>query len=105
MKTIWPVFLAAALLLIGCGHAPAPTPAPLDPLKVDLDTAVNPGVDFFTYANGGWLAKNPIPKTESSWGVGNEVEDQINARLRTLSEQDAAAKAAPGSDAQKVGDF
>ncbi|MGH9480081.1 MAG: M13 family metallopeptidase, partial [Terriglobales bacterium] len=41
----------------------------------------------------------------SSWGVGNEVEDQINARLRTLSEQDAAAKAAPGSDAQKVGDF
>lgn len=99
--------LAVLLLLAGCRHAVAPaTAAAPDPLTADLDAGVNPGNDFFAYANGGWLARNPIPATESSWGIGNEVQDEIYARLRTLSEQAAAnSTAAAGSDEQKVGDF
>lgn len=97
--------LAAAVGLAGC-HQAATTPAkPPDPLRADLDAAVSPAQDFFDYANGGWLKAHPIPASESSWGIGNQVQDEIWARLRTLSEHDAAAHPAVGSDPQKIGDF
>ncbi|MGH9483026.1 MAG: hypothetical protein ACRD1L_13140, partial [Terriglobales bacterium] len=104
------LMLAGAVGLAGCGRTVAPAAAArpfsaVDPLRADLDPAVKPGADFFTYANGGWLARNPIPASESAWGIGNAVQDEIYARLRTLSEHAAADPAAPGSDAQKVGDF
>ncbi|HUX68868.1 MAG TPA: M13 family metallopeptidase [Terriglobales bacterium] len=103
----WSLFMAV-LLLAGCRQAAAPAKAaaaPPDPLTTDLDTAVSPGANFFTYADGGWLARNPIPATESSWGIGNQVQNEIYARLRTISEQAARTQAAPGSDDQKIGDF
>jgi len=92
-------------LSVGCRHQAAAPAAPPDPLTIGIDSSVNPGVDFFDYANGAWLEKNPIPDTESAWGIGNEVQDEIYTKLRTISEQAAAAKASPGSDQQKVGDF
>lgn len=99
------LFLAAALGLAGCQHAAAPAAAPPDPLRADLDAAVNPGQDFFAYANGGWLARNPVPASEPTWGIANEVQDEIWARLRTISENDAREQSAAGTDAQKIGDF
>jgi putative endopeptidase len=47
-----------------------------DVLLKDLDTTVKPGDDFFRYANGGWLKKNPIPPAYSSWGIGNVVDEE-----------------------------
>ncbi|MGY3264420.1 M13 family metallopeptidase [Lysobacter sp. HA35] len=76
-----------------------------DFLASHMDTSVDPGVDFFQYANGAWLKAHPIPKSESSWGIGNEVDDELYTRLRTISESAAKKKAATGSDDQKIGDF
>jgi putative endopeptidase len=76
-----------------------------DFLAANLNKAVDPAVDFFEYANGGWLARHPVPESESAWGIGNEVRDQLYDTLRGLNERAAAADNAEGSDAQKVGDF
>jgi putative endopeptidase len=76
-----------------------------DFLAANLNKAVDPAVDFFEYANGGWLAKHPVPESESAWGIGNEVRDQLYDTLRGLNEKAAAADNPAGSDAQKVGDF
>ncbi|WP_345236140.1 M13 family metallopeptidase [Hymenobacter saemangeumensis] len=76
-----------------------------DLLQAALDTTVAAGDDFFTYANGSWLKSHPIPASESSWGIGKEVQNEIYARLRQTSEEAAAAKATPGSNQQKIGDF
>ncbi|MBK7465807.1 MAG: hypothetical protein IPJ43_02745 [Saprospiraceae bacterium] len=46
------------------------------------DTTVNPGTDFFQYANGSWINKNDIPAEESAWGIGNLVVDEINEKLK-----------------------
>ena len=87
--------------------APAPaTPAASgDFLASHMDTSVDPGVDFFEYANGAWLKAHPIPPSESAWGIGNEVNEQLYASLRKINEDAAKTQAAPGSDQQKIGDF
>jgi putative endopeptidase len=76
-----------------------------DVLAKNMDTTVSPGQDFFLYANGGWIKANPIPADQGSWGIGNLVIEENLSRLRTISEKAAAAKAAPGSNQQKIGDF
>lgn len=39
----------------------------------NLDRTCAPCTDFNTFANGGWMAKNPIPAAYPSWGVDNIV--------------------------------
>ncbi|HWZ02408.1 MAG TPA: M13 family metallopeptidase [Mucilaginibacter sp.] len=76
-----------------------------DPIYLNLDKSVSPGADFFTYANGGWLKKNPIPPAYSSWGIGNEVTEEIRDRLKKINEDALKANAPKGSSTQKIGDF
>ncbi|MGF2414394.1 MAG: M13 family metallopeptidase, partial [Ferruginibacter sp.] len=76
-----------------------------DILLANLDSTVKPGDDFFDYANGGWIKRNPIPGDQSSWGIGNMVMEENLKRLREISEKAAAANAAKGTDDQKIGDF
>jgi putative endopeptidase len=76
-----------------------------DLLYAALDTTVSPGDDFFQYANGTWLKNHPIPASESNWGIGKEVQNEIYARLRQTSIEAAKADAAAGSNQQKIGDF
>ena len=77
----------------------------IDPVYTDRDTTVKPGDDFFTYANGGWLKKNPIPPAYSNWGIGNLVDEEIRNRLKTINDDALKANAPKGSDTQKIGDF
>jgi putative endopeptidase len=99
--------LAAGVLVSACGPSVTTTNSPAKPdfLQANLDTTVNPGQDFFQYANGGWLKQNPIPNTESAWGIGNVVREQLYLNLRRINEESAAGVSAPGSDKQKIGDF
>lgn len=76
-----------------------------DILLLNADSSVKPGDDFFEYANGGWIRKNPIPGEQSSWGIGNIVIEENLKRLREISEKAAAVKSETGSNDQKIGDF
>lgn len=74
--------------------------------KSCMDTTVRPGDDFFKFANGGWLQRNPIPETETSWGSFNELKDRNQAILLGILTDAASDKAAAkGSNRQKIGDF
>ena len=76
-----------------------------DFLRANMDPKVNPGDDFFTHANGRWLRRNPIPRSESAWGIGNLVREELYANLRRINEHSSAAGGPVGSEQRKIGDF
>src|SRR6184192_3626954 len=80
-------------------------PPPLDPKNID--TSVKPQDDFYLYANGGWLKRNPVPPEYSRWGSFSELEEKNNEALHKIAEKTANAhvdaNAAP--EVQKVGDY
>ncbi len=96
------LLLLTTLIFLSCNNEHTTKP---DALASNMDTTVSPAADFFLYANGGWIKKNPIPADESSWGIGNLVIEENRTRLRTINEDAAKEEAAPGSTSQKIGDF
>ena len=110
--------IAVCIVIAACGKkssdksppppTPTPPPAPTAAASgVDLDgmnRAVRPGDDFFAYANGGWFDHAEIPADRSSFGT-NAVLSELTAKRTAELNQAAAAGAAPGSEAQKVGDY
>jgi len=71
-----------------------------------LDKTCKPCADFYHFAGGGWLAKNPVPDAYPNWGRFNELAERNRELLHRILESSAAkAHAAPGSNEQKIGDF
>ena len=64
---------------------------------------VEPGDDFFAYANGEWLRTTEIPTGSGRWTGRNEISELTRQQLTQLI--DGAAAAPAGSDARKVADF
>jgi len=71
----------------------------------NLDRSARPQDDFFRYANGGWLKKNPIPHDESNWGSFYLLRKASDEALRNILEDSKRKKAAHGSNLRKVRDY
>jgi putative endopeptidase len=71
-----------------------------------MDTKASACNDFYQYANGGWLAANPIPAAYPAWGVANVLNEKNREVLHQILEDAAKNTAArKGSNEQKVGDY
>jgi predicted metalloendopeptidase len=68
-----------------------------------MNAAVAPGDDFFGFANGGWLRTAVIPDDRSATGVGVQLIELTSRRTAEIVQ--AAVKAAPGTEARKIGDY
>jgi putative endopeptidase len=92
------------LLLTACNQPEKKEVKP-DFLAANIDTTINPAEDFFLYANGGWIKKTPIPESESGWGIGNLVNEEIYDRKKKINENAVKENAAEGTTSQKIADF
>ena len=70
----------------------------------DMDLTCKPCTDFWRYANGGWLDKNPIPANRSAWGPSSVLTAANRERMRTILEVSANTPGGSGSY-RKMGDF
>ena len=104
MKKLIPGVIALVTMTAACNQPATKTAAKQDLLQADLDTTVKPNDDFFQYANGGWMKRNPIPGDEISYGVGELVQKELYVKLKSISE-DAEKKADKTGDGQQIGDF
>jgi predicted metalloendopeptidase len=74
--------------------------------RADLDPACQPCQDFWRFANGGWVDKNPIPARFARWGTLPVLTEANRERLKAILEEAAADTAAPvSSPRRKIGDF
>jgi putative endopeptidase len=71
-----------------------------------IDKTCKPCQDFYHFANGEWLKKNPVPPAYPSWNSFSELAEKNREHLHLILEKAAAdANALPGSAEQKIGDF
>jgi endothelin-converting enzyme/putative endopeptidase len=66
---------------------------------------VQPGENFYLYANQVWLEETTIPGDKSDYGIFTILNDETQEQVRTLIETAAKEDASEGSAAQKVGDL
>ena len=71
----------------------------------NFDKNVRPQDDLYRHVNGGWLARTEIPADRSNYGSFTKLQDDVQANLKVIVEEAAAAKAPQGSEQQAVGDF
>ena len=90
---------------------PAPAPTPAKPALGDfgfdatgMDRSIQPGDDFYDFANGNWVRTTEIPADRSSYSNFATLAEQAQKDTRKILES-AAADPAADSDRRKIGDY
>ena len=106
--------LLLPLLFACCGALAAETgrdtPLPTLPYTPGLDPSfmdrsVDPCVDFYAYACGGWQRLNPIPPDQATWSVYGKLQDEIQRHLWGLLQTAADPSAARSPVQARIGDY
>ncbi len=109
MKTAFPFpRISCVVLVAGLALLPAAARAQSSHgvSKADMDPKAQPCRDFSEYADGGWLAANPVPPAYSRWGSFILLAEHNRDALHSILDDAAADRKAPvGTDRQKLGDF
>src|SRR6266550_4068288 len=72
----------------------------------NMDKTVSACSNFFQYANGGWIERNPVPPAFSRWGRFEVLDEGNLAVLRGILDSMVKKKGLRrGTNEQKIADF
>ena len=107
MRRNWMTFAALLLALATAGPAAAQSAyhqtKPLDP--ANIDRTANACVDFYQFANGGWLKNNPLPAAYSRWGSFEELGEGNQANLTKILQASTTAPASASRNTKLLGTY
>jgi len=85
--------------LSACNNAPQKTSG----IELgNLDVTVSPGTDFYEYACGGWMQKNPLQPEHARFGSFDKLREENTSQVNSLVQDIANRKNAAGSVADKI---
>ncbi|MBD5283721.1 MAG: M13 family metallopeptidase [Bacteroides sp.] len=99
MKALYSILLAGAALTVVGAQAEEHLYS-LDP--TGIDKSVDPGKDFYTHVNRGWMENHPLSPAYSRYGQFNVLNDSSNNRVRRIVSGLQATNPAAGTNAYKV---
>uniref|UniRef100_A0A3Q3SQ43 endothelin-converting enzyme 1 n=1 Tax=Mastacembelus armatus TaxID=205130 RepID=A0A3Q3SQ43_9TELE len=87
LEVVLSVLLLAALLALGRGLCLSEACITVASQMVEaMDRSADPCQDFYQFACGGWMRKNPLPDGRSRWSTFNSIWEQNQALLKHLLE-------------------
>lgn len=101
MKHIIPVVLFAAAPVAAGAQAQLKSGIDL----TNLDNSVRPADDFFQYACGGWMKKNPLPASYSRFGSFDKLAQDNNERINSILSDLLKNTYPEGSTERKLADL
>ena len=86
------------MIVSACNHTPKTSGIDVS----NLDTTANPADNFFQYACGGWMAKNPMLAEHARYGSFDKLRDENTKQVNDLIRELAAQPNAAGSVAAQI---
>jgi endothelin-converting enzyme/putative endopeptidase len=70
-----------------------------------MDRTANPCVDFYRFACGGWIKKNPIPPDQARWEAYSKLQEDNQRFLWGILQEAAKPQAKRNQVEVEIGDF
>ena len=99
MKQFIPMVLMVSAPLMGMGQNKSGL------VMSNLDTAVKPADDFYSFATGGWQKNNPLPAAYSRFGSFDQLQENNNKRINSILGDLQKKHYKNGTIEQKLSDF
>ncbi|MCC8154851.1 MAG: M13 family metallopeptidase [Tannerellaceae bacterium] len=88
IRLLVPLMAAGIISMTGCNQSVKPDDSKVPAINLDdLDTSVAPGTDFYQFATGGWMERNPLTPEYARYGSFDQLRETNQEQLRTLIEE------------------